>query len=74
MKERRLSRPFAAWTWGCSSSPNTPAAPLAENSETEEDASAAGEMSPADEIAELRRKLGRLGSVNLEAIQELTVG
>src|SRR5262249_15155899 len=28
--------------------------------------------SPADEIAELRRKLGRLGSVNLEALQELT--
>ena len=29
-------------------------------------------MSPGDEIAELRRKLSRLGSVNLEALQELT--
>jgi chromosome segregation protein len=29
-------------------------------------------LSPAEEIAELRRKLSRLGSVNLEAIQELT--
>ncbi len=29
------------------------------------------EMAPADEIVELRRKLSRLGSVNLEALQEL---
>src|SRR5262249_48293823 len=29
------------------------------------------ELPPAEEIEELRRKLGRLGSVNLEAIEEL---
>jgi chromosome segregation protein len=40
----------------------------------EETPATAGEpgLSPADEIAELRRKLSRLGSVNLEALQELT--
>ena len=37
-----------------------------------EDGGAAGELSAADEIIELRRKLTRLGSVNLEAIQELS--
>jgi chromosome segregation protein len=30
-----------------------------------------GDLSPAEEIDELRRKLSRLGSVNLEAIEEL---
>jgi chromosome segregation protein len=40
--------------------------------EPAEEDGATGELSPADEIAELKRKLGRLGSVNLEAIQELS--
>jgi len=41
-------------------------------SEEEEPGSEATKtLSPADEIIELRRKLSRLGSVNLEAIQEL---
>src|SRR5207245_1799734 len=45
-------------------------ASLTEELPTEGDAEAG--MSPADEIADLRRKLSRLGSVNLEALQELT--
>jgi len=49
-----------------------PASPLTENSAGEETASPGVAMSPADEIVELRRKLARLGNVNLEAIQELS--
>jgi chromosome segregation protein len=39
---------------------------------TKNDGDAEGALSPADEIAELRRKLSRLGSVNLDALQELS--
>jgi chromosome segregation protein len=49
-----------------------PASPLTENGAAEENTSPGGAMTPADEIVELRRKLARLGNVNLEAIQELS--
>jgi chromosome segregation protein len=46
-----------------------PAGP--QNKENADADTGTGDLSPADEISELRRKLSRLGNVNLEAIQEL---